>query len=60
MLKALEIDQFNSVYLLGMAVLESNLGNSTIAREYLKNTIIVNPNQTGIDIVTNLLNKKAQ
>jgi tetratricopeptide (TPR) repeat protein len=60
MLKALEIDQFNSVYLLGMAVLESNLGNSTIAREYLENTIIVNPNQTGIDIVTNLLNKKAQ
>jgi tetratricopeptide (TPR) repeat protein len=60
MLKALEIDQFNSVYLLGMAVLEYNLGNSTIAREYLKNTIIVNPNQTGIDIVTNLITKKAQ
>lgn len=60
MLKALEIDQFNSVYLLGMAVLEYNLGNRPIAREYLKNTIIVNPNQTGIDIVTNLLIKKTQ
>jgi len=60
MLKALEIDQFNSVYLLGMAVLEYNLGNGPIAREYLKNTINVNPNQTGIDIVTDLLAKKVQ
>jgi len=60
MLKALELDQFNSVYLLGMAVLEYNSGNSPIAREYLKNTMIVNPNQTGIDIVTNLLAKKEQ
>jgi len=60
MLKALEIDQFNSVYLLGMAVLEYNLGNSPIAREYLKDTIMSNPNQTGIDLVTNLLNKKVQ
>jgi tetratricopeptide (TPR) repeat protein len=60
MLKALEIDQFNSVYLLGMAVLEYNLGNSTIAREYLKDTIMSNPNQTGIDLVTNLLTKKVQ
>ena len=54
MLRALELDQFNSVYLLGMAVLEYNLGNISIARQYLKDTIMVNPNQTGIEIVTNL------
>ena len=60
MLRALELDQFNSVYLLGMAVLEYNLGNVPTAREYLNNTIMVNPNQTGIDIVTNLLAKQAQ
>ena len=60
MLRALELDQFNSVYLLGMAVLEYNLGNVPTAREYLNDTIMVNPNQTGIDIVTNLLAKKVQ
>lgn len=60
MLKALELDQFNSVYLLGMAVLEYNLGNKIIAREYLNDTIMVNPNQTGINIVTNLLAQKVK
>ena len=60
MLRALELDQFNSVYLLGMAVLEYNSGNVPTARDYLNETIMVNPNQTGIDIVTNLLAKKAQ
>ena len=54
MLMALDIDPYNSVYLLGMAVLDYNLGNVDSARKYLAETIRVNPNQQGIDIVNKL------
>jgi hypothetical protein len=58
MSKALEIDRYNSVYLLGMAVLDYNLGQLESSRKYLELTIQINPNQTGIDLVKNLVNKR--
>jgi len=58
MKKALEIDQYNSVYLVGMAVLDFNLGDFRSSRDYLNKAISINPNQQGIDIVKNLLKEK--
>ena len=55
MLKALAIDKFNSVYLLGMSIYEFKLGNKTAAEEYLSETISINPNQQGVEIVSKLL-----
>jgi len=59
MLKALELDRYNSVYLLGMSVLEYNTGQFINSRKYLEDTIKINPNQVGIDLVKNLLDKKS-
>ena len=58
MKKALEIDQYNSVYLVGMAVLDFNLGDFRSSRDYLNKAISINPNQQGIDIVKNLLKEE--
>ena len=55
MLKALAIDKFNSVYLLGMSIYEFKLGNKTAAEEYLSETISINPNQQGVEIVSKLI-----
>lgn len=55
MLKALVIDKFNTVYLLGMSIYEYKLGNKVMAEEYLAKTIAINPNQQGIDIVSKLI-----
>lgn len=55
MLKALMIDKFNSVYLLGMSIYEYKLGNQLKSKEYLAKTININPNQQGIDVVSKLI-----
>jgi O-antigen ligase len=55
MLKALTIDKFNSVYLLGMSIYEYKLGNQLKSEEYLAKTIDINPNQQGVDIVRKLI-----
>jgi hypothetical protein len=58
MLRALEIDRFNSVYLLSMAIYEFNLGNIAESESYLARTIEVDPNQKGIEIVQKMLKGK--
>ena len=55
MLKALAIDKYNSVYLLGMSIYEYKLGNQMEAELYLSETIAINPNQQGVDIVNKLI-----
>jgi tetratricopeptide (TPR) repeat protein len=55
MLKALTIDKFNSVYLLGMSIYEYKLGNQLKSEEYLAKTIDINPNQQGVDIVSKII-----
>jgi tetratricopeptide (TPR) repeat protein len=55
MLKALTIDRYNSVYLLGMSIYEYKLGNQMKAEQYLSETIAINPNQQGVDIVSKLI-----
>ena len=55
MLKALTIDKFNSVYLLGMSIYEYKLGNQMKSEEYLAKTIDINPNQQGIDVVSKII-----
>ena len=55
MLKALAIDKYNSVYLLGMSIYEYKLGNQMEAEQYLSETIAINPNQQGVDIVSKLI-----
>ena len=55
MLKALTIDRYNSVYLLGMSIYEYKLGNQMEAEQYLSETIAINPNQQGVDIVSKLI-----
>jgi O-antigen ligase len=55
MLKALAIDKYNSVYLLGMSIYEYKLGNQPEAERYLSETIAINPNQQGVDIVSKLI-----
>ena len=55
MLKALTIDKYNSVYLLGMSIYEYKLGNQIEAEHYLSETIAINPNQQGVDIVNKLI-----
>jgi len=55
MLKALAIDKFNSVYLLGMSIYEYKLGNQSKSQEYLAKTIEINPNQQGIDVVSKII-----
>ena len=54
MLKALAIDKYNSVYLLGMSIYEYKLGNQIEAEHYLSETIAINPNQQGVDIVSKI------
>jgi hypothetical protein len=56
MLNALEIDKHNSVYLLGMSIYDFKLGDIGSAREFLRKTVEINPNQQGVDIVTRLIN----
>jgi len=55
MLKALAIDKFNSVYLLGMSIYEFKLGNKTAAEDYLARTIAINPSQQGVEIVSKII-----
>ena len=55
MLKALDIDKYNSVYLLGMSIYEYKLGNQMEAEQYLSETMAINPNQQGVDIVSKLI-----
>ena len=52
MLKALDLDPFNSVYLLSMAIYEYKSSNLDIAKDYFLRAQETNPNQEGLDIVS--------
>jgi hypothetical protein len=52
MLKALQLDPYNSVYLLGMAIYEYKLNDLESAKEYLAKAKRINPNQKGLDLVS--------
>jgi tetratricopeptide (TPR) repeat protein len=52
MLKALDLDPYNSVYLLSMAIFEYKLSNLDIAKDYFLKAQKINPNQEGLDLVS--------
>ena len=52
MLKALEIDPFNSVYLLSMSIYEIKLNELSKARKYFDMAKDINPNQEGLDLIS--------
>jgi tetratricopeptide (TPR) repeat protein len=55
MLEALRIDEYNSVYLLSMAIYDYKLGDIDSSRDYLQRAKISNPSQKGIDLVEKML-----
>lgn len=52
MLKALELDPFNSVYLLSLAIYEYGLGDFDKAKDFFIRAREINPNQEGLEIVS--------
>lgn len=52
MRRALELDPFNSVYLLSMAIYEYKLNNLTAAKDFFVRAKEINPNQEGLDLVS--------
>ena len=52
MLRALELDPYNSVYLLSMSIYEYNLNNLEAAKNYFLLAKDINPTQEGLDLVS--------
>jgi O-antigen ligase len=52
MLKALELDPYNSVYLASMSIYEYKLNNLSEAKKYYGMAKDINPNQEGLDLIS--------
>lgn len=52
MLKALELDPFNSVYLTSMSIYEYKLNNLPESKKYYRMAKEINPNQEGLDLLS--------